>query len=306
MTFLSLLAVLLLEQARPLRQGNRVHRWFDSYAAGLASHFNGGQYRQGVIAWALAVAPVLAVTVAAYHVLYQLTPLAGWLWNIVVLYLTMGFRQFSRYFTEIQQALRAGDLAAARDRLGKWRGESAAELNAGEVARVAIEQGLLASHRHVFGAIAWFVALGPAGAMLYRVSAMLADKWSAGNDPDSGEFGRFAGRAFIWIDWMPARLAAATFAMVGNFEDAIYCWRTQAAAWATHANGIILASAGGALGMRLGNPLLQNGSLQFRPELGMGEEVDPDHMQSAEGLIWRSLVLWMFLLLLVSIAHALG
>jgi cobalamin biosynthesis protein CobD/CbiB len=138
------------------------------------------------------------------------------------------------------------------------------------------------------------------------MSAMLADKWAAGNDPEFAEFGRFAGRAFIWIDWLPARLTAATFAMVGNFEDAIYCWRTQAAAWAAHAHGIILASAGGALGMRLGNPLPRNGSLQFRPELGMGDEVDPDHMQSAEGLVWRSLALWLFLIFLVSLAHALG
>jgi adenosylcobinamide-phosphate synthase len=306
MTFLSLLAALLLEQLQPLRRGNLIHLWFDRLAAGLDRRFNGGQYRHGAIAWALAVAPILAVTVAVTVALHHFGPLAGLAWNIAVLYLTMGFRQFSRAYAEIQQALRGGDLAAARDLLGNWRGESAAELDAGEIARVAIEQGLMASHRCVFGTLFWFLALGPAGAMLYRVSILLADRWGARNDPESGEFGRFAGRVFGWLDWVPARLTAVSFAVAGDFEDAVYCWRTQAAGWAVRSQGVVLASGAGALGVRLGDTLHQHGSLQFRPELGTGVDAGVDHMESAVGLIWRSLVLWMFLVLLVSLARALG
>ena len=301
MKFLSLLAALLLEQMRPLRQGNRVNLSFSRYAAALERHFNAGQYRHGVIAWMLAVVPALVAVAAVYLALYALNPLLGWAWNVVVLYLTVGFRQFSHYYTEIQQALREGNLAAARELLGRWRGESSTEFGAGEIARVAIEQGLLASHRHVFGTVAWFVALGPAGALLYRASAMLAARWGG-----YGEFGRFAARAYFWLDWLPARITAASFAIVGNFEDAVYCWRTQAAAWTTQAHGIILASGGGALGVRLGDPLHQHGSLEFRPGLGIGDEAEADHLQGAVGLIWRTLVLWMFLVLVVSLAHALG
>ncbi len=128
----------------------------------------------------------------------------------------------------------------------------------------------------------------------------------ARTDPESVEFGRFAARAFFWLDWAPARATAAGFAIVGDFEDAIYCWRTQAAAWATQSHGIILATGGGALGVRLGDALHQHGSLHYRPELGLGEEADAGHMQNATGLIWRALVLWMFLIFLVSLAHALG
>ena len=306
MTFLSLVAALLLEQAWPLRPGNPVHAGFGHYALFLDGRLNGGGHRHGLVAWMLAVLPCIAVAAAGYHVLHGVSPLAGWLWNLAVLHLTMGFRQFSHSFTEIQQALREGDLARARERLGGWRGESASELTAGEIARVAIEQGLLASHRHVFGTVFWFVALGPAGAVLYRASAVLADAWGRRADPEYGEFGRFAARAFHGLDWLPARITAASFAVAGDFEDAIYCWRTQAAAWAVPAHGVLLASGAGALGVRLGDTLHQHGSLQFRPELGVGDEADTDFMQSATGLIRRALVLWMFLILLVSLAHALG
>lgn len=306
MTFLSLLAALLLEQAAPLRQGNVVHQGFDRYAQFLENQFNGGERRQGVIAWLLAELPLIAVIVVISQFLHGVNPVAAWAWNVAVLYLTMGFRQFSHYFTEIQQALRAGELAPARERLGRWRGESASEFNAGEIARVTIEQGLIASHRHVFGTLFWFVVLGPAGAVLYYAATALAEKWAWRTVPEFLEFGRFAARAYHWLDWVPARLTAVSFAIVGDFEDAIYCWRTQASAWAMPTQGIILAAGGGALGVRLGDAVHQHGSLQYRPEAGMGEEADADHMQHAVGLIWRALVLWMFFILVVSLAHALG
>lgn len=307
MNFLSLFAALLFEQMRPLRQGNPIQAAFERYAATLERQFNAGQYFHGVIAWLLAVVPIALTTVLVYLVLNAVSPMLGWAWNIGILYLTMGFRQFSHYFTEIIHALREGDDATARDYVARWRGESAVEFTPAEVARVSIELALVGSHRHVFGPIAWFVVLGPAGAIVYRMAAILAEKWgSARAESELGEFGLFAQRFFFWFDWVPVRLTAASFAIVGNFEDAIYSWRTQAIAWAARAHGIILASGGGALGVRLGGTLHQPGSAQYRPELGLGDEADVDYMQSAVGLIWRALVLWMFLLFIITVAHSLG
>ena len=298
---------------RPLRQTNPIYAAFDRYASALERHFNAGQYQHGVIAWCLAVLPIAIATALISYLLHAVSPLASWLWNIAVLYLTMGFRQFSHYFTEIMHALRDGNIATAREYVGRWRGNSAEEFTPSEIARVSIELGLAGSHRHVFGPIAWFVVLGPAGAVLYRTSTILAEKWAARRDAEVGAFGEFAQRFFHGLDWVPARLTAASFAIVGNFEDAIYCWRTQAATWAARAEGnaaaapaLILASGGGALGVRLGNALREPGSVEFRPELGLGEEADVDYMQSAVGLIWRALVLWMFLVLVVTVAHSLG
>lgn len=307
MKFLSLLAALLLEQVRPLRDGNPVHAAFQRYAAWLELKLNAGQYYHGVLAWGVAVLPVVVVTLAVYHALYAVSPLFAWGWNIAVLYFTMGFRQFSHYFREITHALRNGDTATAREHLARWRGVTAGELSASEVTRVSIELALVGAHRHVFGPIAWFLVLGPAGAVVYRLGAMLAGAWGAHADPEREEFGRFAQRFFFWYDWVPARLTAASFAVVGNFEDAIYCWRTQAASWLGDAQGVLMATGGGAMGVRLGDPLHRDGGgVEFRPEMGLGDEADVDYMQSAIGLIWRALVLWMFLVFLVTVAHSLG
>ncbi|HEV7802889.1 MAG TPA: CobD/CbiB family protein, partial [Burkholderiales bacterium] len=220
MKFLSLLVALLLEQMRPLREGNPVYGSFERYATMLERELNAGQHHHGVIAWILAVGPIALVTVAVYYALHAVNPFLAWVWNIAILYLTMGFRQFSHYFTEILHALREQDIERAREFLARWRGESAAELSAAEVARVAIELALVGSHRYVFGPIAWFIVAGPAGPIVYRASALLADKWGRRRDPEFGDFGMFSQKVFYGLDWLPARLTAASFAVVGNFEDA--------------------------------------------------------------------------------------
>lgn len=306
MTFISLVAALLLEQWRPLRSGNRLYGVFARYVSTIAQNFNAGQYRDGVISWLLAVVPVALATLIVYWLSHRASGLLALLWNIAVLYLALGFRQFSHFYTDVATALRSNDLARAREVLGRWRGASGHELTPGEAVRVAIELGLVRSHRHVFGVMAWFVLLGPAGAISYRLAALLNDRWGAAREGETVVFGAFAARAFAVIDWLPVRLTALGFAVVGDFTGAVECWRGQAKTWRIRGQGIVLAAAAGALGIKLGGVLHEQGGIEYRPQLGDldGDEADVDHMQAAVGLIWRALVLWMFLILLGTIARS--
>ena len=95
-----------------------------------------------------------------------------------MLYLALGFRQFSHFYNAVMQALRA-QICHAHAKRDWWRGESARELSASEAARVALELGLVGSHRHVFGVMAWFAVLGPVGAIGYRLAALLNDRWGS-------------------------------------------------------------------------------------------------------------------------------
>lgn len=305
MKFLALVCALLLEQAWPLRRGNPLYAAFDGYADYLERQFNGLQARHGVIAWLVAVLPLALLTVAVYMLLHEAGSLLAMAWSVAVLYIAMGFRRFSHCFTEIAQALREQNINTARDVLGRWRGVPADELHAAEISRVSIELGLLQAHRYVMGPIFWFVVLGPAGPVVYRAADLLAARWGKLVEPERRAFAQFAERAFFWIDWLPARITAASFAIAGNFEDAAYCWRTQAAGWGRGAEGVLLASGAGALGVKLGGALREEGMLNQRPELGIGDEVNVEDLRGAVGLIWRALVLWLFLLLIVSLARAL-
>lgn len=297
----AIIAALLLEQWRPLSDRKVVAQALIAWTDWLERSFNAGEARHGTIAWVIAGLAPVAAALALYALLAWMSPFAALLLNIAALYVTLGFRQFSHFFTDIQSAVRDGDLDRARDLVGAWRGESATHRTREEVIRLAVEEAIAASHRNVFAVLFWFVVLpGPSGAILYRMAVFLDRRWGG-----KGDFGRCARQVRGVLEWPAARLTAAAFAVVGDFEDAIYCWRTQAAAWPDPDLGIVLAAGAGALGVKLGMPLTEIEGLQPRPELGLGDTADAPHLDSAVGLLWRALVLWVFLLIILSLAVAL-
>jgi adenosylcobinamide-phosphate synthase len=301
MSAIAVIVALILEQWRPLGRSRAYAQALDAWAGWLERSFNAGESRHGMIAWLVAVLPPVAAGVLLYALLLWASPLLALAFNIAALYCTLGFRQFSHYFTDLQLAIRAGDVDRARQLIGEWRGEPAPHLSREEVIRLAIEEALAASHRHVFGVLFWFVLLpGPSGAILYRLAVFLRRRWQR-----LGAFGAFAESAGRALEWPAVRVTAASFAVVGDFEDAIYCWRTQAGAWPDPEAGVVLAAGAGALGVRLGMPLTALDGVEVRPELGVGETADAPFLDGVVGLLWRALVVWLFVLLLLALAHAL-
>ncbi len=316
MSLFALIVALLLEQLQPLSSRKYLYGWLTNYANFFQHHFNAGEYSHGRAAWLLAVLPLLIGVMLAYGWLYYVHPIFSFIFNVLVLYLSLDFRRFSQHFVGIQQALRSGQLKEARALLSKWRGRAMLELNAEEIARVTTEQTLITALRHLFGVIVWFFLFsllglgGAAGALLYRLGLGLrthrADEF---NDDElrEGKYNGFARKMFYLLEWLPIRLTATTFAIVGNFEDTAYCWRSQAASWPDSETGILLASGAGALGVRLGLPIQQDGALLDRPELGVGgDKADVASLQSSIGLVWRSLVLWLVILFMLTLASLLG
>jgi cobalamin biosynthesis protein CobD/CbiB len=298
---LAIIAALVIEQWRPLGDRSAMHQGLAAWAGWLEQSFNGGERRHGTVAWLVAVVPLVAAVIALHAWLYSVSAVLALAFNVVVLYFTLGFRQISHYFTDLHLAVKAGDIDRARSLLEQWRGASGVMRPREEVIRLAIEEALLASHRHVFGVLLWYLLLpGPAGAVLYRVAAYLAVRWQ-----DMGSFGRFAERAFSVLEWPAVRLTAAAFAVVGDFEDAVYCWRTQARNWLDPNAGIVLAAGAGAMGVRLGMPVQDVEGMQPRPELGVGDSAEGPFLDSTVGLLWRAVVVWIFVLILLTLARLL-
>jgi adenosylcobinamide-phosphate synthase len=130
-------------------------------------------------------------------------------------------------------------------------------------------------------------------------------------------------RAWNVIDWVPARITAIGFAVVGSFEDAIDCWRNDAGRFPDRNDGVILAATSGAVNVRLGGGALRPAAAAdplSRAQAGEsvagmrgfdsgntpGREPEPAHLRSVVGLVWRSVVMWMVLLALLTLARLLG
>jgi adenosylcobinamide-phosphate synthase len=330
MSFFAVLLALFAEQLKPLPRSDRVHEALMAWMRWTGRNFNAGGERHAWVVWCVAVlAPVLAVWAVHAVLARPSSGVLALLWNVLVLYLTLGFRQFSHYFTDIRDALERGDEAQARLQLAQWCRLDASELPRVEMLRHVIEESLLAAHRHVFGVFFCFVVFamlgfGPAGAVLYRMASFASRYWTArSRTPGSASNDRLmllSRRLFDLIDAAPARLTAFGFAVVGNFEESVTCWRRDAGLW-RHANeGVILAAAAGAVGVRLGafaeaavpststaleaQPAGATTAESAGPTSGMAPQVG--HLRSVVGLVWRSVVLWMLLLALLSLANLVG
>ena len=321
MSFSAILLSLLLEQVRPLTRGNPVHAGLRAWVRWSSRSFDAGRPHHGWLAWGFAVGgPTLLALAIHWLLVATLGWLAAVLWSVAVLYATLGFRQFSHHFTDIRDALEAGDEAQARQLLAQWQQIDASDLPRSEIIRHVIEHSVLAAHRHVFGVLGWFsvlaaFGLGPAGAVLYRLSEFVARYWQhqskAHHQPVSAALQGVAAGAWNAIDWLPARVSALGFAVVGSFEEAIDAWRTYSQRAGRTNDGVILAATSGAVNVRLGGAPLRSTRRPADDPLEDGtplsaQEPELAHLRSIVGLVWRSVVMWMLLLALLTLARLLG
>jgi adenosylcobinamide-phosphate synthase len=141
------------------------------------------------------------------------------------------------------------------------------------------------------------------------------------HQPASAALQEAAARAWRAIDWLPARATALGFAVVGSFEEAIDSWRNYSQRFPDDNDGVVLAATSGAINVRLGGEILKtvfapNSSGTFQSAGGTespegveatpGREPEVGHLRSVVGLVWRSVVLWMVLLALLTLARLLG
>ncbi len=306
MSFVAILFALLLEQARPLGQVNPIHNSMRGWVQWALRSFDTGRTHHGWLAWSVAVA-VPAALVCGIHwaLVWTLGWVAAGVWSIVVLYATLGFRQFSHHFTAVRDALLAGDEELARQHLAAWMRKDLVALQRSQIVRHVIAYSVIQAHRHVFGVFAWYsllaaLGLGPAGAVLYRVAEYLGRyanrqllPLEANVSPSTQDIASAAWRA---IDWLPARLTALSFAFVGSFEEAIDAWRRQEALHPGDSDGVILAATAGAVNVQLDDA-------QADTDAAVPQ---PGHLRAVVGLVWRTVVMWIVLLALLSLARMLG
>lgn len=354
MGFIALILALTLEQLRPLARDNVVHRAASGFADWIAATTDAGRRQHGVIGWLLVIVSAILAVVLAQALLEAIHPVLVLALHVAVVYFTIGFRQFSHAFTEIQLGLAANDPEGARGALQRWIRRQdpsfvAADLSVTELCRVAISHALIEAHRHVFGPLFWYILLpGAIGPVMYRAAQFLAEHWARGGHParevapdtlvaavgaaagapsvpvapGAEPYGRFAARAYRVLDWLPMRLSAAGFAVVGNFEDAVYCWRAASAVrGGDEQRRLLLMTGGGALGLRIADARVEAevrgdaAALDADPSLSggapsgfdwAGSPPDATGLRSAVGLVWRSVVLWIGLFAMLTIANWLG
>jgi adenosylcobinamide-phosphate synthase len=255
-----------------------------------------GRRLSGLLGLALLLLPFTAAT----QLLAGL-PYAGEPFSLLLLYFAIGHKSLHQHARAVAQALQRGDEADSRRLAGRMVSRDPATL---DISAATTESVLENGNDGVFGALFWFIIAGAPGCLCYRLANTLDAMWGYRN-PRYRDFGWAAARFDDLLNYLPARLTALSYALVGRSRCALRCWRRQAAAWESPNAGPVMAAGAGALGIRLGGPARYQGRLHQRPLLGWGEAPRAVDIERALGLVRNALALWLGLLLLAAlVSHA--
>ena len=323
MGFVALIFALLIEQGRPLPERNPVHRGFAWLAdvvmnatmpASAARRGRLVRDRRRVGRGPLALEWLLAELI---H------PLALFCLHVAVLYLTIGFPAVQpRVHAKSSLRWRATTSTARGATLQAWlsREDPTSSRPAARDAPVERDlsagdrHALVAAHRHVFGPLFWYIVLpGAVGPVLYRIAEMLARRWGRGGRGRTGSRNlRLASQSRAY----PGHRLAAGAASRRRASRSSAISRTRytlarrsRGRYQRRQRALLLAAGGGALGLRVAEPALEarwasEGSEQGFE--GQGAEPGGDGLRSAVGLVWRSVVLWVALFAMLTLASWLG
>lgn len=295
MTLLAIIIALSLGHFLGHVQELRQFGWFERLSGWVQTNFKAGGEWNGAAGVLLAVLPpVLVVALVQDGLDEGLLGFLGFVFAVLVLLYTLGPRDLDQDAETYIDALETGDEEKAR-RSARAILETEPPEQAGERTRLVADTLLVKANEAVFAVLFWFALLGPAGAVLYRLAWVLKEKAGVPAE-EAGAFAVAAGRLHGILAWLPARLLAVGYALVGSFEEAIHAWRNYRDRWSDRFGdsnvGVLVCAGNGALH----RSVERDAPVEDSVELGV------EWIRGVLGLIWRTLVLWVTVIALLTLA----
>ncbi|MES9990499.1 MAG: regulatory signaling modulator protein AmpE [Candidatus Thiodiazotropha sp.] len=290
MTLTIIIICLIAERYLLDRRELRNNDWFYAYNQWLQGHDLPQALRQGIIGILLLILPpLLAVVLFQYLFEEAMFGLIWLLFSIMVLLYCLGPNDLD---SEVNQYVDAVD----NDDENEIRVTATTlikdEPPTSEPARSqAVAEGvLLQANHHLFSVLFWFLLLGPFGSLAYRIATWLPAMGQSNKDTD---YYLNSKQLVTILDWIPARITAFCYAIAGSFEDALYGWRnyheTRFSEFGDSNSGILICTGGGA--MRLSTLI---------NEAHEGAQSYSFLAKSAMALVWRSLVVFLVIIALLT------
>ena len=295
-----LLDMLLGEPRRyhPLAGFGRLACWLESKLYGGDALTAPQRKLRGIFAWLMLVMPLFAASI----LLSSLT-IWGVLLQVACLYIALGTTSLFQHGRAVERALRHADLPGARQQVAMMVSRDSNNMDEHAVSRATIESILENGNDAIFGTLFWFVILGGPGAVLYRLANTLDAMWGYRNHRYI-DYGWMAARMDDLLNWLPARLTAISYALLGNTSQALYCWFTQAKQWSGRNAGTVMATGAAALNLQLGGAAVYQQQLVHRPLLGAGQPPQIEDIDRSLRLVQKTQIAWLILLFIGGLAVA--
>lgn len=210
----------------------------------------------------------------------------GLIFSIVIVLYCLGINDLMQTIERYKEVAQEEDEDKARELATEFLGMDAPE-DADERGHVLVFAVLVNANKAVFAVLFWYFLLGPIGAVLYRSMTLLGKQT---NDLDEGVV-TSVHRLHAILNWLPARVLAFTYALSGNFDLSYKAWKASDDNDEDHTDTLserLLIDVG-------------SGALGLDPERAP-ESSWQDLLQSAMDLVMRSLLMWVVILSIVTIA----
>jgi len=233
MSLLAILISLILEKLLPPLHRLRSLAWIESYHQWMSAKLGCRKRWQGIpCLLSIIFLPLIAIAVIQYF-LNDLLVFFSFVFSILVLTYCLGpkdKRQLAQEYLvaeEREESDNANTKAKAilQDIVSCTTSAPLPDSKSAR-ARALIDCLLIQTHEQLLAILFWFVILGPMGAALYRLTVELqqaGQRLDATENRDT-EFLSAVTRLHYVLAWIPSRLTALSYAVMGSFVHALHAW----------------------------------------------------------------------------------
>ncbi len=289
MTILTVLAALFVERVLQQHRPQRRHAWFDGYCSSLMRSPLGSRLMSAPWGVILVLLLPLAVVALLQQVTGSMGGLFAFAYGAFILLLSLGPRDLGEDTDAFIAARDQGDHAAAdtiADTLCAGETAHTEPARSLAVARAIVTLGM----KRLIGPIFWFVVFGPVGAAAYRAVHLVSERARDTECPSGMRKQSFELRNLV--DWIPARLTAAGYAVAGNFDAVAHAWRTfdfMPSRTDDSEADQLLGETGLAALDTFDEELLE---ADAHGAVSLDATLIPPIVEDAAALVWRTLAMW--------------
>lgn len=237
--------------------------------------------------------PVLLVGLLQLALRQSLWGIPGFVFATLLLFYCWGPRDLD---LDVDAIVDAPDAERKRDAAASLLPADAVPDGRGLDGHALIDGVFTGAMRRWFGPLLWFLLLGPAGALLYRIGALL------GSDPAHADAPTAQREAARWLlavlEWPVAQLMTLALALAANFDAVFGAWRDWHAGGVRLDTGFLGAAARASVDIEIADDdtdVSDGNAMAATPALL--------ELRDAMSLIWRMLLLWLAVLALFVIAR---
>jgi membrane protein required for beta-lactamase induction len=287
-TLFIILLALLIEHYGGVPDNMRHQGWLPRYVHVLENRCGRYSFWDGPGGVLITLAgPMLLIAILVWVLLQVFYPMAVVVSLVCLLY-ALGPGRLNAQLDDYVRALEAGEDSRVQQLTAEL---STAEDGGGLSERNLLEGILLHAYDRLFGVLFWFIVLGPSGAILYRLAiSLLHDRQEM-----PGNYAESVRTLYNILNWPAARLFALGNALTGNMVDAMEAWReVEQKSFAVNEH-VIRASGMGALNYQ---------QPEDKNEFLVEERIY--WVRSLQGMLNRTLLVWLTILGIVTLSGWLG